>query len=142
VSAAASLYALRGEHDALIKQLSAATRNVLGKPVDNPRRVSRTLKTGARPKGSDIPGTTASDILALISQKVPNGEKIKLDITRLDIKPGKTYLKGTADSRGAIGSVVEALKQETCFEEVSSGTIAEVSGGKKEFTLTMQTRCF
>lgn len=142
VSAYTTMSGLRREERLLDKQLRQATRRVLGKPISDPWQVSRTLKRGAMSKNAGIPKMTAVDILDLISRHVPPREEVKLDVNRVDVKATKTYVKGTADSLSAVGKIVKALEKVSCFKEVSSGKISEVSGGKKQFTLTINTKCF
>ncbi|MCC6750802.1 MAG: pilus assembly protein PilM [Deltaproteobacteria bacterium] len=138
----ASLYALRKEEAALQLRLRRATREVFGEVMTNPKKVSRALRSGAKASGGAIPSKSAMDVFELISNNVPSAKAVKLDVTRLDIKPGKAYLTGTADSRSAIGEVVKALKDVKCFSDVATGTISEVGGEKKQFSLTITTSCF
>ena len=85
---------------------------------------------------------TAFDVLDSLSRTIPGGDTVKLDISRLDIKPGKTYIKGTADSRSSVGDIVKALEKHECFSKVGTGKISDVSDGKKQFSLTIDTECF
>ena len=78
----------------------------------------------------------------MLSKGIPGGDKVKLDLNRLDIKPGKTYLKGTADSRSAVDDIVTALEKNDCFSQIAKGKISNVSEGKKQFSLTITTKCF
>lgn len=142
LSAWASLDAARSEHAALSAELERATRRVLGEVVRDPEVAARRVRSGARAQQQEIRLTTAAELLGMISERVPARGKVQLDVTRLEIKPGKTLLKGTAETRKAVGDVVEALQQEPCFAEVSSGRISEVAEGKKQFALTVTTRCF
>lgn len=141
-NAFSSLYALRKEEKALKVQLKRATKEVFGQAVLNPRKVSRRVKKGSRVTNSGIPAKTAFDILNLLSTLIPGGKKVKLDILHMDIKPGKTYLKGTADSRSEIGDIAKSLDTEECFAKVTSGKISGVADEKKQFTLTITTKCF
>ncbi len=137
-----SLRALREEEKSLTTQLKRATQLVFGETMVNPAKVSRQVKQGARAVASGIPQRTAFDILHMLSTEAPPAAKVKLDITRLEIKPGKTYLKGTADSRSAVDDIVKQLEKNPCFSKIATGTISDVSEGKKQFSLTMDTPCF
>jgi len=142
LNAYVSLRALQKEEAALTAQLKRATQMVFGKPVLNPTKVSRDLKSGSRAVSSGIPERTAFDILQYLSAEVPGADKVKLDITRLEIKPGKTYITATADTRSGVGDIVKALEKNKCFSKLSTGTISDVAEGKKQFTLTINTECF
>ncbi|MBK6847640.1 MAG: pilus assembly protein PilM [Proteobacteria bacterium] len=142
LSAWASLDAVRSEHAALSVELERTTRRILGEAVADPELASRRVRTGARANKHEIRLTTAADVFGMIAERVPARGQVQLDVTRLEIKPGKTLLRGTAETRKAVGEVVEALQQEPCFGEVSSGRISEVAEGKKQFALTLTTGCF
>ena len=47
----------------------------------------------------------------------------------LDIRPKKTFIKGTVDSAAAVDEIAAKLKEIDCFEDVTKGAITEVSGG-------------
>lgn len=142
VNAFVSLYALRKEETALKAQLKKASAMVLGTPVKSPKKIIKRVERGCSKKGAGIPENTAFDILDMLSRLVPGGDTIKLDLSRLDIKPGKTYLKGTADSRSAIDDIIKGLRADDCFGQIDSGKISEVSDGKKQFSLTIKSECF
>jgi hypothetical protein len=72
---------------------------------------------------------------------MPPNDNIKLDITDLDIRPKKTSIKGTVGSAAAVDEMVAKLKEIDCFEEITKGAITEVSGGAKNFTLTIASKC-
>ena len=66
---------------------------------------------------------------------------VKLDVGELDIRPKKTFIKGTVDTAAAVDEMAAKLKEIDCFEEVTKGAITEVSGGAKQFTLTIGAKC-
>ena len=86
-----------------------------------------------------LPKATAFDLLGEISKRVPSG--ITVDITDLDIRPKKTTIRGTIDSATSVDDMVTQLKQIDCFEEITKGPITEVSGGNKQFILTINSKC-
>ena len=69
------------------------------------------------------------------------GGGIKLDVSELEIRPKKTFMKGTVDTAAAVDEMAAKLKEIDCFDEVSKGAITEVSGGAKQFTLTVSAKC-
>jgi len=142
LNAFSSLYALRGEEKALKGQLRQASRAVFGRPVMNPRTVSKRVKRGSHASGVGIPDKTAFDIFDMLSTRIPPRDKVKIDVTRLDIKTGKTFFTGTSDTRRAIGDLVQALEKIECFDKVTQGKVSQVAEGKKQFSLTINTKCF
>ena len=153
LNALSSLYSLRQEEKVLKKQFKQATRSVFGEVINSPRKVSLLIKRGSGLGGATIPSKTAFDILDMLSASIPakmEGQKTKkgkpkklaLDLSRLDIKPEKTLMSGTADSRTQIGAIVKAIEGDSCVGKVKQGKISTVAEGKKQFTLTINTDCF
>jgi general secretion pathway protein L len=137
-----SLYSLRQEEAILSQQLKRATLIVFGEAVTNPGLVSKRVKLGSKAASSGIGTKTAFDVLHDLSQGIPGPDKLKLDITRLEIKTGKTYITGTADSRSAVDDMVQTLEKNKCFSKVSAGKISDVADEKKQFSLNITTTCF
>jgi hypothetical protein len=85
---------------------------------------------------------------------VPAADKGKLDITELDIKPKKLYIKGTAENAAMVGELADDLGKIDCFEHIEKGKISQVtahpSGDNpnndpprelRQFDLTITTTC-
>ena len=106
------------------------------------RRPSRSCCARASAKSwRRFPKATAYDLLEQISKKVPPANQIKLDITELEIRPKKTFIKGTVDSATAVDEIAEKLKEIDCYDEVTKGAVTEVSDGAKQFTLNVGSKC-
>jgi general secretion pathway protein L len=155
INAVAALRASRKEADALEFQLKKATLELFGEARLDGKAVSDELHAGPKGGGAPpIPTMTAYDVLDEISRHVPPSDKGKLDVTELDIKPKKVYLKATAESVQQIDDLVAALQKIECFEKVDKGKISSVTsppsgdnakGDKpselKQFALTINTTC-
>ena len=128
-TSARSSSSLGSERKELDKQLTAATQELFGKPRDDAEAVTELLRKGFREELAPLPKATAFDLLDQISRKVPPADKVKLDVAELDIRPKKTFIKGTVDSAAAVDEIAGKLKEIECFEEVTKGAITEVSGG-------------
>ena len=50
-------------------------------------------------------------------------------------------MKGTVDTAAAVDEMATKLKEIECFDDVSKGAITEVSGGAKQFTLNIGSKC-
>jgi Tfp pilus assembly PilM family ATPase len=138
----AKLSNLGNERKELDKQLKAATQELFGQPREDAQAVTELLRKGAREELAPIPKATAYDLLDQISRKVPSSERVKLDVTELDIRPKKTFIKGTVDTGAAVDEIASRLKEIECFDEVTKGAITEVNEGKqKQFTLNVTSRC-
>jgi general secretion pathway protein L len=141
IALGAKLSSLRTERKSLDKDLKTATQELFGKPRDDAEAVTELMRKGFREDLAPLPKATAFDLLDQISRKVPPADKVKLDVAELEIRPKKTFIKGTADTAAAVDEIAGKLKEIDCFEEVTKGAITEVSGGGKQFTLNVASKC-
>jgi general secretion pathway protein L len=154
INAAASLRGLRKEGEALEARLRRETIELFGEPRVDGKAVSEELRNGPKGGFPPVPSLTAYDVLDEISRHVPASDKGKLDITQLEIKPKKTYMKGTVDTAAQVDDLVAELKKIDCFENIETGKISSVtarpSGDNpaddkprevKQFDLTITTTC-
>ncbi len=163
LNAFASLRGLKREHETLSARLKKESMELFGKEL-LAGEVSDELKGGSGQKAGTqappIPTVTAFDLLDEISKRVPPGDKMKLDILELDIKPKKTFLKATAETAQQVDDLTDALSKIECFEDVQKGKLSSVTGPTppvdpkaqpgdkppappelKQFTLTITTTC-
>jgi general secretion pathway protein L len=141
LDAAMALGRLSSEREQLQMQLKAATTELFGQPNLDGRQVANLLKRGFKEEMAPIPKATAFDLLDEVSRKMPPADRIKLDIQELTIQAKKTTLRGTVDSAAAVDEIVSKLQTIDCFEEINKGSINEVSGGAKQFALTIASKC-
>ena len=137
----AALSNLGTERKALDTRLNAATQELFGAPRVDAQAVTQTVRKGFKEELAPVPRATAYDLLDQISKKMPPADKIKLDISEIDIKPKKTFIKGTVDSATAVDEIAEKLKEIDCYEDVTKGAVTEVSDATKQFTLNVGSRC-
>jgi type IV pilus assembly protein PilM len=137
----AKLSNLNAERKGLDKDLKTATQELFGQPRADADDIAQLLRKGYREELAPVPKASAFDLLDQISKKVPASDKVKLDIAELDIRPKKTFIKGTVDSGAAVDEIATKLKEIDCFEDVTKGAITEVSEGGKQFTLTINSKC-
>jgi general secretion pathway protein L len=108
-------------------------------------QISRKMPPGVpRPSASSSSSSSeASKPEGSSATPPPKGsaDEIKLDISELEIRPKKTFMKGTVDTAAAVDEMASKLKEIDCVDDVSKGAITEVSGGAKQFTLTLGTKC-
>jgi Tfp pilus assembly PilM family ATPase len=171
IDVGARLSNLNAERKSLDKDLKTATQELFGQPRDDAEGITTLMRRGFREELAPLPKATAFDLLDQISRKVPAGvprpssaeaakaasepknpdggappsttpsDGIKLDVSELEIRPKKTFIKGTVDTAKAVDDIAAKLKEIDCFEDVSKGAITEVSGGAKQFTLTIGAKC-
>ncbi|HXU72398.1 MAG TPA: pilus assembly protein PilM [Polyangia bacterium] len=157
INAAASLRGLRKEGEALETRLRKQTIELFGEARIDGKAVSEELHSGPKGGFPPVPTMTAYDILDEISRHVPPGDKGKLDITELEIKPKKIYMKGTVETASQVDDLAAELDKIECFETPEKGKISSVTappsgdppatGEKpqprelKQFDLTIATTC-
>jgi general secretion pathway protein L len=134
-----SMARLSKQEETLQAQLKTATIELFGEPRMDAKAVTAQLRRKFSDEMAPVPKATAFDLLGEISKKVP--ASITLDITDLDIRPKKTTIRGTIDSATSVDDMVAQLKLIDCFEEITKGPITEVSGGNKQFLLTVNSKC-
>ncbi|MGZ3442058.1 MAG: hypothetical protein ACXVDD_21210, partial [Polyangia bacterium] len=154
INAAASLRGLRKEGEALEARLRKQTIELFGEARIDGKAVSEELRGGPKGGAPPVPTMTAYDLVDEITHHVPAAEKGKLDITELDIKPKKTYIKGTVETAAQFDELWQELAKIECFENIEKGKLSTVTappsgdnaaGDKprelKQFDLTITTTC-
>jgi len=134
-----SLNRLSKQEEALQAQLKTATTELFGEPRMDAKAVTQQLRRKFEDEMAPLPKATAFDLLGEISKRVPSS--ITLDITDLDIRPKKVTIRGTIDSGPSVDEMVAQLKEIECFEDIAKGPVTEVSGGNKQFILTIKSQC-
>jgi general secretion pathway protein L len=141
INATISMRRLSAEQKVLKTQFETAAKELFGNSQMDAAAVSAALRRNQKDEMVTLPKATAYDLLDEISRKIPAADKVTIDIDDLDIRPKKTSIKGTIDSAAAVDDVVAKLKDIECFEEISKGPITEVSGGAKQFSLNITSKC-
>jgi hypothetical protein len=141
IHATITMRRLSAEQRVLKAQLQTATKELFGETRMEATDVTAALKHSFRDEMVSLPKATAFDLLADISDHIPAADKVQVDIEDLDIRSKKTTMKGTIDSAASVDEIVANLKGVECFEEISKGPITEVSGGAKQFSLAIASKC-
>jgi hypothetical protein len=118
-----------------------ATKELFGEARSDATEVTAALNRSLRDEMAPVPRVTAFDLLDQISRKMPAAEQVAIDVQDMEIKTKKTSIKGTVDSAAALDDVVAKLKEIECFEEINKGPLTEVTGGAKQFSLTINSKC-
>jgi general secretion pathway protein L len=141
IYATISMRQLSAEQKVLKAQFETAAKELFGEKHTDAAGVSAALRRNQKDEMVTLPKATAYDLLDEISRKIPASDTVTIDIEDLDIRPKKTSIKGTIDSAAAVDEIVAKLKEIECFEEISKGPITEVSGGAKQFSLNIVSKC-
>jgi Tfp pilus assembly PilM family ATPase len=130
---------LSAEQNVLKTQFQTATKELFGETRMVATDVIAAMRRGSKDEMITLPKATAYDLLDQISGQI--SPAVKIDIEDLDIRSKKTSIKGTIDSAAAVDELVAKLKTIECFEEITKGPVTEVSGGSKQFSLTIASKC-
>jgi hypothetical protein len=84
---------------------------------------------------------TAYDLLLEINGKLPPRDKVTLDVTQLEIDPGKVLIRASAKTPDEIDAIETALKEIACLGEASRGATQTGPNGERVFSLTYKTSC-
>jgi general secretion pathway protein L len=136
-----ALRRLSSEQQQLKERLRVATKELFGEARSDATEVTAALKRSFRDEMAPLPRVTAYDLLDRISRNMPPADQVAIDVQDLEIKSKKTSIKGTIDSAASLDDVVAKLKEVDCFEEINKGPLTEVSGGAKQFSLTINSKC-
>jgi Tfp pilus assembly PilM family ATPase len=136
-----TLRRLTAEQKVLKQQFDTAVKELFGETKMEASDVSAALRRSMKDEMAPLPKATAYDLLDAISSHMPAKDKVTVDIEDLDIRPKKAAIKGTVDSAAAVDEIVAKLKEIDCFEDISKGPITEVSGGAKQFSLAITSKC-
>jgi Tfp pilus assembly PilM family ATPase len=141
IHATITLRRLSAEQRVLKTQFQTAAKELFGDSRMEAADVSAALRRSQKDEMVTLPKATAYDLLDEISTHIPPADTVQIDIDDLEIRSKKTSIKGTIDSAAAVDEIVAKLKEIECFEEISKGPITEVSGGAKQFSLNITSKC-
>lgn len=90
---------------------------------------------------SPLPEMSAYDLLLQINEKLPPRDKVTLDVSELEIKDDKVIFKAAAKTPEEIDLIDTALKQITCFKEITRGSTTSGADDSKNFSFTIRSEC-
>ena len=138
LAAWAGLHKLRREEDVLAERLAAVTSAAYGKPLTV---AEVEAKLAPRKEESPLPRSTAFDQLIELSRRLPANDKVKLDVTELDVRKDKLTVRATSNSRAAVEEIEKGLRSIDCLSEVQTGKITEDAADQVSFTITATSKC-
>src|SRR5512133_147895 len=118
VCAGVQAWALSRQEAALDKALCEAEQKILGKCVDNYELAVQQLR-GRGTATAAIPKVTAVEVLAELTDKLPEGVPLRFD--RVEITRDKLHVQGTAEAAENVDKLVSALRGSRCFGDARVG---------------------
>jgi general secretion pathway protein L len=119
--------------------LCDTTQRILGKCEKDYNRALSMLK-GVESPASALPRMTAVNLLAEVTQRVPDEVPVKFDRIQIDLN--RVILQGETDSSKQIDTLSNALKGHSCFKDVRQGKVEKTRDGNKvTFRLDVEVQC-
>ncbi len=140
VNAYASLYKLRTAEQNLDTRLALETSELFGQSMTASDALAKAA-SGETGGDSPVPKMSAYDILLEISNSLPDRKDVTINVTNLDIKPGKITLKADAASNAEIDKIEEALGKIDCFKEISRGSTSVGTNDVRNFSFSIKSSC-
>ncbi|GEM_PF-2565236 len=124
----------------LNNSLAEITKQILGKPYDNFTTALAVIKSKTEPKNLSIPTNSAFDYFMFFSDSFP--QEVDVNIRALEIGDKKIRMEGETDSFESVDRVVNALKKNNCFKDITKGKVKKSPDGKKiDFDLSITPSC-
>jgi len=137
-SAGVKAFALARQETLLDRALCEAETKIIGKCYPNFEEAQAVLR-GRGTLGASLPRSSAVDVLAELSQRVPADVKVRLD--RIDVTREKLHLEGATDGAESVDKLVGALRGSRCFGDARSGSARRRADGKFEFSIDSGLTC-
>ncbi|XXF75984.1 pilus assembly protein PilM [Myxococcaceae bacterium GXIMD 01537] len=119
--------------------LCQTTERILGNCEKNYDRAINMLK-GVESPAAALPQQSAVNLLAEVTQRVPENMKVKFDRIQIDLE--RITLQGETDSTKEIDLLSTELKKYRCFRDVKAGKVEKTRDGQKfSFRLDVQVQC-
>ncbi len=137
----AAHYKIRKAQRILTERLAIESAEEFGEPQTAKQVLAGAAPAAAAEALSPMPKMTAWDILLDLNNRMPARDKITLDVESIDIDSTKVVLKGTAKTPEEIDALEQALRGQTCFQDVARGATQQTADGKRQFDFTIKAAC-
>jgi len=123
----------------LDQKLCEVTQRVLGQCEKNYDRALNMLR-GKESPAAVIPKTSAVEILAEMTERIPPDVQVTFDEIIVDME--RVSLRGETGSTKLVDTITTSLKDFRCFHEVKQGKVEKSKDGKSvNFRLDIQVEC-
>jgi general secretion pathway protein L len=119
--------------------LCDTTQRILGRCEKDYNRALNMLK-GVESPAAALPKLSAVNLLAEVTQRVPEDVPVKFDRIQIDLD--RLILQGETDSSKQVDTLSNAIKGHNCFKDVRQGKVERTRDGSKvTFRLDVQVQC-
>ena len=129
VTGIARLNALGRQGQAYDDALCRATELILKRCYTDYREALGALR-GGNSKASAIPRVSATEILAEVTNALPDGSLP--DVEDIEVTTTRVTVKGTVDGFDKIAPMTDALKKDRCFGDIRPARTENVANSKKK----------
>jgi type IV pilus assembly protein PilM len=147
VNFTAKYYSVKRQVDKLNDDVLTVVRQVL---PDTPKRSLKSASSALsmiKAKESEVDdkiaqlqvliGVSPLDILSDVSSALPPRDKLKVEVSDINIAEGKIVLSGIVDDFKTVDAVKQAFEQSGKFSAVTTGNVSKGVKGEVKFKLTM-----
>ena len=133
---------LEAEFVTLQQQVVTLSQQVLGFETEDEEVLYQTIAGDGKQKTNPIPDTSALQIMAELSERIPYDVELDVDRLDVDLDRHKLQLDGRTKSGGDVERIVEAIRQTTCFKgRVNKERVEKSVDGRTKFRISAQSTC-
>lgn len=147
LSAKTGISKLRAAEETLDRRIALESAEALGEQLSASDVLDRVGPVENGTKVSPVPGMTAYDMLLAFNEALPKKDKAVLDVSEIDIQPGKVVVKAESSpfeetsALQGIKNLEGSLKGSKCFKDFSSPESQPGKNDTRQFTLTIKSDC-
>jgi general secretion pathway protein L len=137
----AQMRALDREHEVLVAQLSALSKEVLGEEVSDAEAASEAVtRAQATDEADPMPTVDAFDIIVELSKVIPMS--MVSDIEEFDMQRGHVKVSGVVGSTSDAQSIATEVGKHPCVKDAKIAKITQqVNSERQKYVLELDVRC-
>jgi general secretion pathway protein L len=137
----AEMRSLDREHELLLAQLAAVSKEVLGEEVTDADAASEALtRAQASEEADPMPTVDAFDVIVELSKVIPMN--MVHDIEEFDMQRGKVKVSGIVGSTSDAQSIAVEMGKHPCVKDSKIAKVTQVVGSdRQKYVLELDVRC-
>jgi general secretion pathway protein L len=137
----AQMRALDREHEMLVGQLEAVSKEVLGESVSDAEGATEALtRAQASEEADPMPTVDAFDVIVELSKVIPTS--MIHDIEEFDMQRGHVKIAGVVGSTADAQSIATDMGKHPCFKDAKIAKITQViNSDRQKYVLELDVRC-
>jgi general secretion pathway protein L len=137
----AEMRALEREHEVLVAQLAAISKEVLGEEVTDAEAASEALARVQQTDEADpMPSADAFDVIVELSKIIPM--TMVHDIEEFDMQRGHAKISGVVGSTADAQTIATDIAKHPCVKDAKIGKITQqINSERQKYVLELDVRC-